>query len=220
MFKCYFLIVLVLFNSDVFSSQWLGEWTSTFGEIQIIEKVTDYKGVALVYGNYDKNGFLTGVSIDNKLYGVFFDPKSKKNGSFVFTMNKANKTFEGLWYFDDIDKELKWNGMRLSSQTNLTLSGIDRYRSIEGIWDTNFGKLQLTQESVFIEGKYDTKGKLYGVFSYSNNLMYGFFTNKNKFGMLKFTLNKQRTSFDGVWSWQTGKWEKQEWKGRKTSKLQ
>ena len=217
--RFFYILILVIFSFKTFSSPWVGQWTSTFGKIQFIEKETDYKNFNLVYGNYDKNGFLMGVSIQNKLHGVFFDSKSEKSGAFVFTLNSAGSSYEGTWYFDEIDKKLNWNGSKSVNDQKSAIKGIDRYRNVEGIWKTNFGQLKLMQEMVFVEGQYDTKGRLFAVYNQSNNMMFGFFTNKHKYGLLKFQLNEQRNSFKGLWSWKTDKWANQKWDGNKTSKL-
>lgn len=215
-----YTLTLLVLSFQGFSSPWIGQWTSSFGKIQFIKKQTGYNDFDLVYGNYAKSGFLMGVSIDNQLHGVFYDSKSNKGGAFVFSLNKARNAYEGTWHFDDIAKELKWNGSKSVNQKNTELNGIDRYRNIEGAWQTNFGQLILKQELVFVEGTYDTKGKLYAVFNQSNNVMFGFFTNKNKYGLLKFQLDEQRNSFKGLWSWNTDNWANQKWDGNKTSKSQ
>ncbi len=217
--KIIYTLTLTVLSFQGLTSPWVGQWTSTFGKIQFIEKQTGYKDFDLVYGNYAKSGFLMGVSIDNMLHGVFFDSKSDKSGAFVFSLNKEKNAYEGAWHFDDIDKELKWNGTKAANQKFDELKGIDRYRNIEGSWTTNFGLLTLQQEQVFVEGSYDTKGKLYAVFNESNNLMFGFFTNKKKYGLLKFQLNEQRNSFKGHWSWKTDDWANQKWDGSKALKL-
>lgn len=219
MSRIFYILILVVISFETFSSPWVGQWTSTFGKIQFIEKETGYKNFHLVYGNYHKNGFLMGVSIEDKLHGVFYDSKSEKSGAFVFTLNSSGSGYEGTWYFDEIDKKLNWNGSKSVDERKTEIKGIDRYRNIEGVWKTNFGQLKLVQETVFVEGEYDTKGRMFAVYNQSNNIMFGFFTNKQKYGLLKFQLNEQRNSFKGLWSWKTDNWANQKWDGNKASKL-
>ena len=208
----------VLYCSATNALQWQGHWKSTFGEMNLIEKQTGYKNTSLIFGNYDKNGYIIGVSVENKIYGVFYDNKLLQKGSYVFTLGESKKDFKGLWSFDDINKELKWNGSRAVNPKLKKIKGVDRYRYMEGQWDTNFGELELTQEGVFIEGKYDSKGKLYAVFNHQTNTVFGLFTNKKRYGLLKFQLNENRDSFKGLWSWETNKWAKQKWDGKKVQK--
>ena len=215
--KKYLVVLMALFYLQIsYSSPWKGQWASTFGKIDFIEKQTGFKDTALVFGNYAKNGFIIGVAIDNNLHGLFFDSKLQKEGAFKFSLNEKASKFKGMWHFDDIDKELKWNGTKAAIQEKIQFKGVDRFRKIEGKWKTNFGELELTQEGAFIEGRYDTKGRLFAVFNQENNTLFGLFTNKDRYGLLKFKLNDDRTAFDGLWSWETNPWAKQKWDGKKS----
>ncbi len=215
-----YLVVLMalLYLHTSYSTPWKGQWASSFGKMDLIEKETGFKETALVFGNYAKSGFIVGVAIGNDLHGLFFDSKLKKGGSFIFSHNELGSNFKGKWRFDNIDKELKWNGTKAVIQEEVKFKGIDRYRNIEGTWKTNFGELELTQEGAFIEGRYDSKGKLYAVYNQENNTIFGLFTNKDRYGLLKFQLNNERTAFTGLWSWETKAWAKQKWDGKKVLK--
>ncbi len=200
------------------SSPWQGQWLSTFGKINFIEYTTGYKETTLLFGNYAKNGFIMGVSVANELHGVFYDAKLKKEGSFIFKLDEKQNSYKGDWYFDDIDKMLKWNGSKVIENKVLPVIGIDRYRNIEGTWDTNFGQLVLSQEEVYVKGEYDTLGKIHAIFNQKNGVIFGFFTNKKRWGLLKFTLNKDKTLFKGQWTWETNAWSNQKWDGKKLDK--
>lgn len=95
------------------------------------------------------------------------------------------------------------------------LRSIDRFRSFEGLWDSNFGPLELVQNDVFVEGRYSDKGQMYAVYNQSNGLLYGLFTNKERYGLLHFQLNDKKDSFDGLWPWKTQNWAEQKWTGSK-----
>ncbi len=214
--KYLFIVVLnVIFVPLVNSSPWKGQWLSTFGKINFIEYKTAYKDTSLLFGNYAKNGFIMGVSVADELHGVFYDAKLKKQGSFVFKLNDKQNGYKGDWYFDDIDKMLKWNGSKMIETKVLPVAGIDRNRNIEGTWNTNFGQLVLSQEEVYVQGKYDTKGKIHAVFNQENGIIFGFFTNKERWGLLKFQLNDEKRAFKGQWTWETNAWSNQKWDGQK-----
>jgi len=204
-----------IFIPFVKSSAWQGQWLSTFGKINFIEYQTGYKDINLLFGNYAKNGFMVGVSIANEMHGVFYDAKLRKEGEFVFKLDEKKSSYKGEWHFDDIDKRLKWNGSKVLESKILPVIGIDRYRNIEGTWDTNFGQLVLSQEDAYVKGKYDDKGEIHAIFNQENGVVFGFFTNKDRWGLLKFKLNKEKQDFKGQWTWETNAWSNQKWDGKK-----
>jgi hypothetical protein len=214
-----FIQLFVLFSSFITLSlqaqQWQGQWSSSFGVIEFIEKPIQPKDAVLVFGNYGKTGSLVGASFAGVLYGVFYDTKTHKAGKFTFTQDKTSNYFTGKWKYLDKDKEHSWNGSLRNHKRPKELRSVDRFRSFEGMWESNFGPLELIQNGVFVEGKYSNKGQIFAVYNQSNALLYGIFTNKDRYGLLHFQLNNEKNSFDGLWSWKTQIWSEQKWIGSK-----
>ena len=212
-----YIIALILLISGFTSHAvtWQGQWSSTFGKISFIEKDVNTHSATLVFANYGKTGNIVGVSIAGVLYGLFFDTKEQKGGSIQFSQNETRDSFSGEWKYANIDKLLIWNGTKINDDYPKDLIGVDRFRSMEGQWKSNFGVLDMTQDGVFVEAKYSDKGQIYAIYNSSNNLMYGIFTNNDKYGFLEFVLNSDKLSFNGRWSWQTKAWAEQKWHGTK-----
>jgi len=200
------------------AQQWQGHWSSSFGPIKFIEKPIKPKNAILVFGNYGETGTVVGVSFAGILHGVFYDGKTQRAGKLKFTLDKTTQFFTGKWKYLGKDKELSWNGSLSDHKRPIKLHSIDRYRTFEGHWDSNFGPLELIQNNVFVEGRYSNKGQVYAVYNQSNGLLYGLFTNKSRYGLLNFQLNETKNSFDGLWSWRTQNWADQKWTGIKNAK--
>ncbi len=58
MIKYLVLLSALLFLSATKATPWKGQWASSFGKIDFIEKQTGVKETALVFGNYAKMGLL------------------------------------------------------------------------------------------------------------------------------------------------------------------
>ena len=207
------LFLLLIFNNSVNAQQWQGHWTSSFGNIKFIERSIKPQNAALVFGNYGKNGTIVGVSIAGKLHGVFYDSKSQKGGELTFTQNKSTDSYTGTWSFDGKQKKLGWNGGKVNIDKPENLQGMDRFRSVEGSWQSNFGLLDFVQNGIFVNAEYSDKGRIFAVYNQANNNIFGLFTNKERFGLLKFSLNSEKNKFDGSWSWETSSWSTQKWIG-------
>ena len=209
-------VLFSIFSTQMIQAQqWQGHWSSSFGSISFIEKSITPQNAVLVFGNYDKTGTLVGVSFSGVLYGVFYDSETQKGGKFTFTQDKTSNFFTGKWKYLNKDKELSWNGSLSNHQHPKEMRSVDRFRSFEGSWNSNFGPLELVQDDVFVEGKYSDKGHMYAIYNQSNGLLYGIFTNKDRYGLLQFQLNYEKNSFDGLWSWKTQNWTEQKWTGSK-----
>lgn len=211
-----FFLFIAFATQSIQAHQWQGHWSSSFGTIKIIEKPIKPQNAVLVFGNYGKTGSLIGVSISGVLHGIFYDAKTKKTGKLTFTQDKTANFFKGKWKFADIEKELSWNGSLSNHHRPNELHSIDRFRTFEGDWNSNFGPLNMIQDNVFVQGKYSNKGEIYGVYNAENRQLFGLFTNKERFGLLRFSLNNEKNSFDGLWSWKTQNWADQRWTGSKS----
>jgi len=208
-----FVLILLLSFTSAHSQQWQGHWSSSFGEIKVMEKVISSQNAGLVFGNYAKLGTLIGVSFGGKLHGYFYDQKSKKGGEFTFTQRQTGHSFTGKWSYKGKVKKLDWNGNKINNTLANDFVNVDRFRSVEGQWDSNFGPLNFIQDGVFIEASYSDKGRIHAVYNQANNMIYGLFTNKEKFGLLYFNFNAEKNAFKGLWSWETKNWSDQVWSG-------
>lgn len=210
------LILLLLTVNQVYSSDWQGNWNSTFGEMKFIEQGINLHQAVLVFGSYGESGTIIGVSIAGKLYGTFFDQKTQKGGKLSFTKEGTSddaQFFKGKWSFTDKELELSWNGTQLNNKKPISMNEADRYRSVEGQWSSNFGDLDLVQDEVFIKGTYSDKGKIFAIYNRTNQTLFGLFTNKQNFGLLDFSLTEDKKEFTGNWSWQAQNWQQQKWTG-------
>jgi len=207
---------ILLLTTTLLSAQtWQGNWASSFGPIQFNEKRVGVHSAVLVFANYAKHGSLIGVSVAGELHGAFFDAKTQKGGEFVFIQDQESQTFTGRWKFFDKSKKLIWNGTKKNNIAAESLQFVDRFRTTEGRWMSNFGPLDFVQNGVFIEAKYSDKGKIYAVYNQASNIVFGLFTNKQRFGLLQFDLNDEKDSFEGLWSWNLQSWAEQKWTGTK-----
>ena len=209
------LFLLLIFNNSVKAQQWQGHWTSSFGKIKFVERSIKPQNAVLVFGNYGKYGTIAGVSIADKLHGIFYDSKSKEGGDLVFTQSKNADSYTGKWNFAGKHKQLSWNGAKVNINKPENLREIDRFRSVEGQWLSNFGLLDFVQNGIFINAEYSDKGQIFAVYNQADKRVFGLFTNKERYGLLKFSINSEINKFDGLWSWETSKWSTQKWIGSK-----
>lgn len=210
------LPLLVVFS--VQSADWQGQWSSTFGKISFIEKQIEIQSAKLIFANYGKTGTIIGVSIKGELVGVFYDSKNNKAGTLLFKQAASNNSFTGEWNYIENPKKLSWNGLKVDDKIPAQINGQDRHRSVEGNWQSNFGLLEMVQDGVFVNAKYSDKGKIFAVYNPANNVLFGLFSNKERYGKLKFSLNDDKNQFNGIWSWENNAWAKQKWTGKKVIK--
>lgn len=211
----FILLLFILFHSVAHSQKWQGHWSSSFGDIKIMEKIITAQNAGLVFGNYAKTGTLMGVSFGGELHGFFFDKKTQQGGDFVFLQRDTGQSFTGKWSYQDKSNKLDWNGNKIDSNLPTDILELDRFRSAEGNWASNFGPLDIVQNGVYLEAQYSDKGRIYAVYNQANKMIYGLFTNKQKYGLLQFVLNSEQNKFKGLWSWQTKNWSDQIWSGTK-----
>ncbi len=210
------VLLLLMVQINGFAKPWQGHWTSTFGKMKFIEKDVGMQQASIVFGNYGEDGTIAGVSINGILRGVFYDNKNQKGGSLVFSQSQKT-AYTGKWNFDNKQKKFSWNGSNIDNKRPEEMKEIDRFRIAEGQWQSNFGLLDFVQDGPFIEAKYSDKGQIYAVYNQNNQIIYGFFINEEegRYGLLKFQLNDEKNSFDGLWSWETKNWSSQKWTGTK-----
>jgi len=210
-----YCLLPLLFAFNVQSTEWQGQWSSTFGKISFMEKPIDIESAHLIFANYGKTGTIIGVSIKGEMVGVFYDTENNKSGSLTFKQNETKNSFTGEWNYNENSKKLSWNGTKVNDTQPEGINGLDRYRSVEGQWQSNFGLLEMVQDGVFVDAKYSDKGRIFAVFNSANNAVYGLFSNKERYGRLNLILNAEKNLFNGMWSWEFNTWAKQKWTGKK-----
>ncbi len=82
-----------------------------------------------------------------------------------------------------------------------------------GEWDTNFGKLVLTQKGSKVSGTYKNVGKIDAFYNKLTGKLKGTFTNNGKKGSFEFTFTSCE-GFSGKWGWGTSM-DKGRWTGKR-----
>lgn len=103
-------LLMILLSIPAFS-QWQGTWSSSFGNLQIIQKGNK------VYGDYGTLGSLTGTynTKTRTLAGTFHNKKAKKKGKFRFKLASNKKSFSGKWAWNS-KLNSSWKGKKKSSK--------------------------------------------------------------------------------------------------------
>ncbi|MEO0899462.1 MAG: M12 family metallopeptidase [Bacteroidota bacterium] len=196
-----FLILLCLGSFSPLFGQWTGTWSSTYGELRLIQNGTK------VSGDYATQGVIEGTynAAKRTLTGSFYNKKLKRTGFFRFTLN--GKSFSGTWGWNR-DMNTKWTGTRIRS-TKPSLKSSE-FRACQGRWDSSFGELRFKQDGGKVYGDYARIGTIEGTFNPVTKVLKGYFTNKglNRSGQFEFTMSNN--SFSGKWGWSSalanGKW--------------
>jgi hypothetical protein len=113
-------ILLLSISIQGFAQAWTGTWTSTYGELRLIEQGNK------VYGDYANKGMIEGTITNNTLNGTF---KNGTNiGNFTFTLNK--EAFSGNWNWPNATKKENWTGTRVNTAKPTLISEAKNFITI------------------------------------------------------------------------------------------
>ncbi|MCX7772914.1 MAG: stalk domain-containing protein, partial [Clostridia bacterium] len=143
---------------------WAGVWYTSLGKLTI-----NQNGIYIT-GSYGGSKTIEGVISGNTVYGVYTDRGCM--GGFEFQIASDGQRFDGC--YGSIEKQKRhwceWDGKRESDPLFKYLkqvsSGIDDF---SGIWDTDIGRMHITQNGSSVTATYKDNGVIRGTVS-SNKL--------------------------------------------------
>lgn len=102
-----FLLVLCGFLTGLSAQNWTGTWSTTYGELRLIQQ-----GKA-IYGDYGNNGPIAGTydAATKTLTGSF--DNGTRTGTFIFLL--SGEGFKGQWAYGKALPSSKWEGTRTST---------------------------------------------------------------------------------------------------------
>ncbi|WP_108802568.1 hypothetical protein [Aquimarina sp. Aq107] len=125
---------------------WVGTWSSTYGELRLVEKGQ------LIYGDYADIGVIYGYRhyINGKEYfeGTFDNYRMNRKGIIRFEMNNSNfnNSFSGKWTWGNTPNWYNWNGTKTSKKEPILQS----FYNVKGrVFDNN--TFQTIQNPISIE---------------------------------------------------------------------
>ena len=190
-----------------------GNWDTTFGPMALIQ--TGNK-ISATYTT--KNGKIEGMIDGNIIKGVWSQAPSYKPpneaGDFMFVVSADRNSFAGKYRFGFGGTEWtgNWTGTKLSH------SG---YEIVEGVYDTERGRLVIKQSGNKITGNYDrSNGRIEG--TVEGKEIRGRWMEAPTYkppkdaGEFKFTFSDDKKSFKGKWhqGFEEKEW-KEDWNGKK-----
>lgn len=203
----------LLLSLTAYADEWTGTWTTSLGELRLIEKY------GVVYGDYKNVGVIVGViSQDGKrLTGHYTNLTSRvKTGTIVF--NKSGATgFGGI--YKSSSGNGKWTGTRtktsLPALQNFGAGNTDAARW-KGDFTSTFRPLRLISSGNIVMGDYGDIGVIYG--SLANDRLSGYFTNGSNVGQFEWDMRATASSFSGRWKWYgEPSWQSAAWTGKRVS---
>lgn len=183
------------------AAKYTGKWDTNFGQLKLYQ-VKDY-----VIGDYADNGVMLGNLSGKCLSGVFTN--GDQTGIFRFHLTGDNK-FKGQWAWHGEKLSGKWKGTRtaetVSSFQNFDRDGKSIQKSenqrkvYDGIYQSEYGKLELISRDRFLIGDYGSKGIIAGM--WTDNGFEGVFTNKDRAGWFDWEFFSKSGNFrEGSWGW-------------------
>lgn len=125
-----------------------GRWLTTYGPL-LVDVDGDKATGSYVYGN--GSGTIEGTITNNILTFRYIESDGTE-GDGIFTLNQGGMRFDGKWHPDGQTQWQPWNGTRdPATPISLPSSVSSRF---EGLFKTNYGPLQLTQEADRVTGHY------------------------------------------------------------------
>lgn len=82
----------------------------------------------------------------------------------------------------------------------LSLTACVKHPDVSGVWETNWGKMEIQQKGKHISGSYDyMEGRIEG--SLQNQTLHGTWIQPNGEGTFVFEFNESLTEFTGSWGY-------------------
>ena len=199
------LTILVCLAPGAYAQGFAGYWKSTFGHIDLERKGLRISGV---YDDGKIRGTVKGVltSDGTAVIGQWFEGDLK--GKMVLRLQDGKNSFTGRWWRDNSGKEGKWIAVRVNTNHKFS-SQNTAAETFAGSWETNFGRLSLTQAEEAIDGNFRGRvnnGTISGKFNPKSGQFAGTWHEKGQKGKVILSLLKGNNGLEGEWWYADGRY--------------
>ena len=204
MSKMLILVFIVISNSaiaqNITECNWTGTWSSSFGDLRLIQTDQsikgDYASIGMINGNVDQNCLFK---------GEFQDTRQGREGTFVFIL-EADR-FKGLWGWEDNTPDNNWGGTRKSADTPQLINE-ELYENAcdwSGVWSSTLRDLTLNQNGNAVSGTQGSSGIISAntvgsCKAGSTTRLRGTIEDKVAKTKQQFDITKSGRSFSGTWA--------------------